>query len=89
MRKNYFAIAALSLALTAGSAITSFAAGFVSTPQGVNISGVQAITAPITGSTIRITGFSLALIRLCAPDGLRRMAPGTLQPIQESFRPAL
>lgn len=35
MRKNYFAIAALSLALTAGSAITSFAAGFVSTPQGV------------------------------------------------------
>lgn len=35
MRKNYFAIAALSLALTAGSAITSFAAGFVSMPQGV------------------------------------------------------
>ena len=33
--KKRFAIAALSLALTAGSAMTSLAAGFVGTPQGV------------------------------------------------------
>lgn len=34
MRKKYLAIAALTLAMTAGSAMTSFAAGFVHTPQG-------------------------------------------------------
>ena len=34
MRKH-FAIAALALALTAGSAMTSLAAGFVSTSQGM------------------------------------------------------
>lgn len=34
MRRKHFAIAALALALSAGSALTSFA-GFVKTPQGV------------------------------------------------------
>ena len=35
MRKKYLATAALTLALAAGSAMTSFAAGFVSTSQGM------------------------------------------------------
>ena len=34
MKKKYLAIAALSMALAAGSAMTSFAAGFVHTSQG-------------------------------------------------------
>lgn len=34
MKKKYYAMAALTLALTAGSAMTSFAAGFVNTSQG-------------------------------------------------------
>lgn len=34
MKKKYLAVAALSMALAAGSAMTSFAAGFVHTSQG-------------------------------------------------------
>ena len=34
MKKKYLAIAALSMALAGGSAMTSFAAGFVHTSQG-------------------------------------------------------
>lgn len=35
MKKKYLAVTALSMALTIGSAVSSFAAGFVNTPQGV------------------------------------------------------
>lgn len=35
MRKKYLAVTTLSVALAIGSAMSSFAAGFVSTPQGV------------------------------------------------------
>ncbi len=35
MKKKYLAVTALSIALAMGSAMSSFAAGFVSTPQGV------------------------------------------------------
>ena len=49
MKKKYLAIAALSMALAAGSAMTSFAAGFVHTSQEQSISGVPEITVPITG----------------------------------------
>ncbi|WP_312425561.1 hypothetical protein [Lacrimispora sp.] len=35
MKKKYLAITTLSIALAIGSAISSFAAGFVNTPQGV------------------------------------------------------
>lgn len=34
MKKKYLAVAALSMALAGGSAMTSFAAGFVHTSQG-------------------------------------------------------
>lgn len=49
MKKKYLAIAALSMALAAGSAMTSFAAGFVHTSQGTKYQWVPEITVPITG----------------------------------------
>ena len=54
--KKRFAITVLALALTAGSAMTSFAAGFTGTGK-----GVMELTAPITGYSIKITGFILAM----------------------------
>ena len=73
--KKRFAIVTLSLALAAGSAMTSFAAGFVGTKDGVkyqwgdgaycreqSISGVPEITVPITGYSTKTTGSFSATI---------------------------
>ena len=57
--KKRFAITVLALALTAGSAMTSFAAGFTGTGKGVKYQ--MELTAPITGYSIKITGFILAM----------------------------
>ena len=48
--KKRFAIVTLSLALAAGSAMTSFAAGFVGTKDGVKYQWGDGPTALITGT---------------------------------------
>lgn len=59
--KKRFAITVLALALTAGSAMTSFAAGFTGTGKGVKYQWGMELIAPITGYSIKITGFTLAM----------------------------
>ena len=59
--KKRFAITVLALALTAGSAMTSFAAGFTGTGKGVKYQWGDGLTAPVTGYSIKITGFILAM----------------------------
>ena len=59
--KKRFAITALALALTAGSAMTSFAAGFTGTGKGVKYQCVTDLTAPTTGYSTEITGSILVM----------------------------
>ena len=54
MKKKYLAIAALSMALAAGSAMTSFAAGFVHTSQGTKYQAAD--TGELQGGIMKING---------------------------------
>mgnify|MGYP007132860971 CR=1 FL=1 len=60
--KKRFAIVTLSLALAAGSAMTSFAAGFVGTKDGVKYQWGDGPTALITGYSTKTTGSFSATI---------------------------
>ncbi len=65
--KKRFAIVTLSLALAAGSAMTSFAAGFVGTKDGVKYQWATEPTALITGYSTK----PLVLFRQRSVDAYR------------------
>ena len=88
MRKR-FAVAALALALTVGSAMTSFAAGFTHTSDGWRFqwddNGNYCVDNWVH---YRNHWFYLARMELWIRDGFSRMESGTLQQIPASSRQA-
>ena len=87
--KKRFAITVLALALTAGSAMTSFAAGFTGTGKGVKYQWGDGAYCTNNWVQYKNHWFYFGDDQLMRTVGSRRTAPGIMRLIPENFRVVL